>query len=179
MSLVNILNVELQNNPAPFLAPLQFEITFEVVSELKDDIEFKVIYVGSALSESHDQVLESVMVGPLPVGVSKFVLEAPPPNPDQIPKSDALGVTVVLVSALYFNQEFVRVGYYVNNEFQDEALAALYASEEPPTTIDFGLLFRNILADKPKVTRFPISWDGPAGANTQSAGETGQANAPQ
>ena len=39
------------------------------------DLEFKVVYVGSAETESHDQILESVMVGPVPVGVSKFVLE--------------------------------------------------------------------------------------------------------
>ena len=39
------------------------------------DLEFKVVYVGSAESEAHDQTLESVMVGPVPVGTSKFRLE--------------------------------------------------------------------------------------------------------
>jgi histone chaperone ASF1 len=42
---------------------------------LKEDLEFKVVYVGSANGPEHDQQLESVMVGPVPVGVSKFVLE--------------------------------------------------------------------------------------------------------
>ncbi len=46
-----------------------------MIAPLEDDLEFKVIYVGSAENESHDQVLESVMVGPVPVGVSKFLLE--------------------------------------------------------------------------------------------------------
>lgn len=41
------------------------------------DIEFKVVYVGSANGAEHDQILESVMVGPVPVGVSKFLLEVP------------------------------------------------------------------------------------------------------
>ena len=41
----------------------------------ESDIEFKVVYVGSAGGADHDQLLESVMVGPVPVGVSKFVLE--------------------------------------------------------------------------------------------------------
>jgi hypothetical protein len=39
------------------------------------DVEFRVVYVGSAGGPDHDQILESVMVGPIPVGVSKFVLE--------------------------------------------------------------------------------------------------------
>ncbi|EGF82969.1 hypothetical protein BATDEDRAFT_8712, partial [Batrachochytrium dendrobatidis JAM81] len=146
------------NDPAPFLAPLQFEITFEVVSEVKEDLEFKVIYVGSAQTQEFDQILESVMVGPVPVGVSKFVLEAPAPNPDKIPRTDALGVTVLFLSVLYMGREFVRVGYYVNNSVMDESLVELYDPENPPTTIDFNVLKRSILAEKPKVTRFQIKW---------------------
>lgn len=48
----------------------------------------------------------------------------------------------------------MRVGYYVNNEYDDEALKA-----EPPSTPIIERLVRNILADKPRVTRFPIKWD--------------------
>ena len=44
------------------------------------DVEFKLIYVGSAESESYDQVLDSVFVGPIPVGISKFVLQVMNPN---------------------------------------------------------------------------------------------------
>lgn len=32
-----------------------------------------MIYVGSAESSEYDQVLDSIMVGPVPVGVNKFV----------------------------------------------------------------------------------------------------------
>ena len=99
------------------------------------------------------------MVGPVPIGVSKFVMEAPSPNPTMIPRKDILGVTVLLLSVLYMDQEFVRVGYYVNNEFTDEALGEAYASDTPPETIDYSKLTRNILAGKPKVTRFPIKWE--------------------
>ena len=75
MSLVNILQVSILNNPCDFFSPVQFEITFEVISELAEDLEFKIVYVGSASGPDNDQVLESVMVGPVPLGVSKFVLE--------------------------------------------------------------------------------------------------------
>jgi histone chaperone ASF1 len=54
----------------------------------------------------------------------------------------------------YQGQEFVRVGYYVNNEYDDELLRA-----EPPAIPVLSQLVRNILADKPRVTRFPIKWD--------------------
>lgn len=33
------------------------------------DIEWKLIYVGSAESEDYDQELDSCMVGPVPVGM--------------------------------------------------------------------------------------------------------------
>lgn len=39
------------------------------------DLEWKVLYVGSAEDVDHDQVLEEVMVGPVPVGINKFVLQ--------------------------------------------------------------------------------------------------------
>ena len=40
------------------------------------DLEWKVIYVGSAEDTRYDQVLEEVDVGPIPIGVNKFVLTA-------------------------------------------------------------------------------------------------------
>jgi hypothetical protein len=39
------------------------------------DLEWKVIYVGSAQSEENDQILESIMVGPVPRGTNRFIFE--------------------------------------------------------------------------------------------------------
>ena len=39
------------------------------------DLEWKIIYVGSAESEEYDQVLDSVLVGPLVGGKHKFVFQ--------------------------------------------------------------------------------------------------------
>lgn len=39
------------------------------------DLEWKIIYVGSAESDSHDQVLDSVLVGPVPIGRHTFVFQ--------------------------------------------------------------------------------------------------------
>lgn len=154
MSLVNISNMTVLDNPAPFGNPLQFEITFECLQPLEDDLEWKVVYVGSAKSTSHDQVLDEILVGPVPVGINKFILQAEPPNASSIPDNDILGVTVILVTCSYREKEFLRVGYYVNNEYIEE-----YNEEQgPPKPLDFQKVVRTILADKPRVTRFQIHW---------------------
>jgi hypothetical protein len=61
-----------------------------------------------------------------------------------------------LLSCLYHDSEFVRVGYYVNNEYIDEELR-----ENPPENVIIEKLQRNILSDKPKVTRYTIDWSNP------------------
>ncbi|KAL5121031.1 Histone chaperone asf1 [Pleosporales sp. CAS-2024a] len=154
MSVVSLLGVEVKNNPAPFNAPYEFEITFECLEQLQKDLEWKLTYVGSATSNEYDQELDSVLVGPLPIGVNKFVFRADPPDLSRIPNSEIIGVTVILLSCSYEDREFVRVGYYVNNEYTDEALTL-----EPPAKPVVEKVQRQILAEKPRVTRFAIKWD--------------------
>eukprot|EP00128_Syssomonas_multiformis_P012161 Colp12_sorted_trinity150504_noHs@26490 len=156
MALVNVTNVVVLDNPSPFFNPFQFEISFEALAPLEDDLEWKIIYVGSAESEEYDQVLDAILVGPIPVGLNKFVFQANPPDIQKIPNGDILGVTVVLITCSYRDQEFIRVGYYVNNDYKDEALR-----ENPPKDIEYQQVYREILASQPRVTRFPIEWDSP------------------
>lgn len=92
MAKVQLCNITVMDNPSPFLNPFQFEITFECIEELKEgkisqfycnlaltkfltDLEWKMIYVGSAESEEFDQVLDSVFVGPIPEGKHMFVFQ--------------------------------------------------------------------------------------------------------
>ncbi|KAK3036532.1 hypothetical protein RJ639_030973 [Escallonia herrerae] len=117
------------------------------------DLEWKLIYVGSAEDETYDQLLESVLVGPVNVGNYRFVFQADPPDPSKIREEDIIGVTVLLLTCSYLGQEFVRVGYYVNNDYDDEQLR-----EEPPQKVLIGKVQRNILTDKPRVTKFPINF---------------------
>lgn len=113
-------------------------------------------------SSEHDQELDSLLVGPIPVGVNKFIFEADPPNTARIPGTDILGVTVILLSCSYDEREFVRVGYYVNNEYTDPSM-----NEEPPAKPEMDKIRRNILADKPRVTRFQIKWDSDESAPSE------------
>ena len=60
----------------------------------------------------------------------------------------------MLVTCSYKEREFIRVGYYVNNELP------CANPEEPPVfePSKLPLVQRQILADKPRVTKFPIPW---------------------
>ena len=104
-------------------------------------------------SSEQDQELDSLLVGPIPVGVNKFIFEADAPDYKRIPDSEVLGVTVILLTCSYDGREFVRVGYYVNNEYDSEELAA-----DPPAKPQIEHIRRNVLAEKPRVTRFAIKW---------------------
>lgn len=79
--------------------------------------------------------------------------QADPPDPSKIREEDIIGVTVLLLTCSYLGQEFIRVGYYVNNDYDDEQLR-----EEPPPKVLIDRVQRNILADKPRVTKFPINF---------------------
>lgn len=162
MSAVNITNVAVLDNPTAFLNPFRFEISYECLVPLDDDLEWKLTYVGSAEDETYDQQLESVLVGPVNVGTYRFVLQADPPDPSKIREEDIIGVTVLLLTCSYVGQEFMRVGYYVNNDYDDEQLR-----EEPPAKLLLDRVQRNILADKPRVTKFPINFHPEPGTSAE------------
>lgn len=155
MSLVNIINIIPKNPIDKYNSILNFEIIFECLAELKNDIEWKLIYIGKADDPTCDQELGSVLIGPLQIGQMKFDFEADVfPNFSKIPKEDVLGVTAIILTCSYLNQEFFRVGYYVNNIYSEQEL-----NENPPEDIIIDKVMRYILSDKPRITKFNISWD--------------------
>ena len=129
-----------------------------------------MLYVGSAEDTTADQVLDEILVGPVPVGINKFVLQADAPDISQIPEGDVLGVTVVLVTCSYREKEFLRVGYYVNNEYTEP-----YDEEKgPPKPLDMSKVRRVVLSEKPRVTRFSIPWGDTVDEPTPQDGEGDQ-----
>ncbi|OAO14038.1 anti-silencing factor [Blastocystis sp. ATCC 50177/Nand II] len=143
---VRVVNVNVLDNPTSLTNPFQFEIIFESSRDLLDDLEWKLTYVGDHRTVEGDQVLDSVMIGPISRGTHKFCLQTNPPDVSRIPEDCLLGLTVVFLSGCYRSQEFVRVGYYVNNTC---------------TTCwkQFSQIQRCILAEKPRMTLTPILWD--------------------
>jgi histone chaperone ASF1 len=94
--------------------------------------------------------------------ISPFCFQADPPDPSKIREEDIIGVTVLLLTCSYMGQEFIRVGYYVNNDYDDEQLR-----EEPPAKLLIDRVQRNILTDKPRVTKFPINFHPETSAGQQ------------
>lgn len=95
------------------------------------------------------------MVGPIPIGINRFILQANSPNSLLIKNNDLIGITVVLITCSYMDNKFVQIGYYVNNEYSEP-----YDNENIPNPVDINKLYRNILAGQPRVTRFAIDWSG-------------------
>eukprot|EP01088_Endostelium_zonatum_P012049 TRINITY_DN26212_c0_g1_i1.p1 TRINITY_DN26212_c0_g1~~TRINITY_DN26212_c0_g1_i1.p1 ORF type:complete len:152 (-),score=23.56 TRINITY_DN26212_c0_g1_i1:33-488(-) len=151
---MEIKTVAVLNNPGKFTDCFEFDINFECKNDLKEDIEWRLVYVGSSASEKDDQILESVLVGPIISGTSQFILKAPPPDPSKIPNEDLIGVTVILLRCLYKNREFLRTGFYVNNEYE-----GVPEGEAVPEPVDYSKITRTILSSTPMVTPFPIDWD--------------------
>lgn len=83
----------------------------------KTDLEWSLTYVGSPDSTQHDQLLDSVLIGPVAVGVNKFTFEAAAPDITKLPKQEWIGTTVVLLQCAYHEHVFFRVGYFVMNEY--------------------------------------------------------------
>lgn len=163
MAAVNVTGVTVLNNQqSMFSEPFSFQIEYECLQPLQDDLEWKIIYVGSAESEKYDQTLESVLVGPVAQGLYRFVFEANPPDHTNIPADDIVGVTVVLLTCSYRGKEFIRIGYYVNNEYLDDELR-----ENPPEKPIIERLGRSILADHPRVTKFLVDFDAPETGENQ------------
>lgn len=64
-----------------------------------------------------------------------------------------IGVTVILFVVSYDNQEFIRIGYYLNNEISLNEEEIKKLEEKLP----LDLIKREVLTGKPRVTIFPFN----------------------
>ncbi|TKR68689.1 hypothetical protein L596_030935 [Steinernema carpocapsae] len=152
-SRVHIREVNFLNNPAPYTEGFNVEIIFEVVEDLSGDLEWELIYVGDPASEDGDQVLESVVVGPIKEGRHKFTLEASAPDSTKISQDDIRGCTVLILTCKYQDEKFVKVGYYVSVDYTEEELR-----ETPPEPVDISKLERCVKINDVRVSHFAIKW---------------------
>ena len=165
---ISVTSVKVLNNPCKFTDPFAFEICVNCQTTLEDDLEWKLIYVGSADSEKYDQELENVFVGPLSIGINQFTFQAPAPDYSKIPVSDILGATVIMLSCSYMGHEYTRIGYYVNNEYTTEELR-----ENPPAVPQVELIQRNILDENPRITLYSLDSNAkPSSASSSSSSTT-------
>ena len=155
MASINILNIIPKTTLNKFTDPFSFEIIFEVLAELTKEMEWKMIYIGSAEDKKYDQILETIEIdGPFQLGSMRFEFSGEAPDISKIPESEVLGVTAIILCCSYNNQEFFRCGYYLNNIYDNEEM-----NLNPPEKVNKDHIVRSLLADKPRITRFDIDWD--------------------
>ncbi|KAF4695488.1 ASF1 anti-silencing function 1, variant 2 [Perkinsus olseni] len=155
MSIVSVTEVSLVgDNPCKASDKLSFEIQFEALKELKEDLEWAMVYVADANDSSKDQELDTVELGPVEVATMKFTFEAPAPDLTKVAKEDVLDVTGLFISASYQTREFCRIGFYLKHEYDNEEM-----NNEPPEEIDFTRLLRKVDVENPRITKYVINWD--------------------
>ena len=117
---VNVTKIEVKNPQDSFLAPIKLNIFFEVKEELVEgkpprltlELEWKIVYVGSAENSAFDQVLEQFIMNKLSKGDMTFEISINHPDPTKIPASELTGASVIMVCAFYRNQEFFRFEFF-------------------------------------------------------------------
>ena len=75
MSLINVTNVIMKDGQAPFTDPVVVEISFDALQPLKNQLIWKVVYIGDANNDEHDQVLEDIEMPIEQTGPMRFTIE--------------------------------------------------------------------------------------------------------
>ena len=156
MSLINILNIVPKNPVTKFMELYIFEITFEIISKLKKEIKWKMLYVISDDS-SEDQILGEMkfsLENQLQIGQNKFEFKGEPPSIEKIPQKDLIGAAAILLICSYDDKEIFRCGYYLNVNFDNEEMDI-----NIPDIINVKHLMRNLLYNKPRIIIPYFEWE--------------------
>ena len=154
MSLVKVLNIIPKNHITKFNSQYSFQIIMDITSELKKEIEWKMIYIFSD-NKKDDQILSEIRINPtnqLGKKVIDFIGDAP--IIEKIPQSDVLGAALILLCSSYNEQVFFRCGYFINVYYDNDEM-----NINIPEKIEVNHLVRDILADKPRIVIFEIKWE--------------------
>lgn len=127
----------------------QFDITLDCTSPISTFIRWEVILVGSAESHDYDQILASKKVGPIEVGLNRFVLKTKPPQTDKIPFDEA-ALSALILRVMYKEQEFNRISYYVSSDIPADAKSF--------EGLDLSTIAREVDVTQPTIHPKQISW---------------------
>lgn len=108
MAQMIVNQILVKNNPSNVLSPFVFDITFESFSQLPGTVDWSIIYIGSPTNSKFDQVIDSWDMENLKAGVMNFTVESNPPNFNEIPHDEIIGIfwvylgtTAILISVSY------------------------------------------------------------------------------
>jgi histone chaperone ASF1 len=155
MNLIEILSVKIKNNFSTIDNSFIFEIYYEVKKIFAQDFEIKIIYVISPLDEKKDQELDVFFIAAKKLGKFKMTLNIRPPDYNNINFEDIIGNTIILMKFCYKNKEFIRLGYFINNQVKEEGDKLIKEKIFPP----LNFILRIILWDQPRITYFAIVFE--------------------
>lgn len=165
-SRLNICTVNILDNPAKVDTPFKVEITFEVFEYLKEEVEWELVFVANDGKEERDQILDSVVIGPIRDGRHKFVFEAPAPDKEKLNVEDWTDVTVLLLRCKYRDQMFVKIAWFVTHVYTDQELL-----DNPPEKPIIEKLQRNVSTEDVRVTYYAIKWEDPVMDEENQSGD--------
>ncbi|KAI6216430.1 Histone chaperone asf1 [Aphelenchoides besseyi] len=124
---VALLSVEPVETRTKLNAQIKLKITFELYEELPEEIEWEMAMAWDG-ERKHDQVLDTVEVGPLQVGKHQFLFDASEaPDYSKVREEDVTDVAVLFLRCSYRGNMFARVAFFVSHVYVDEKLR-----ETPP-----------------------------------------------
>jgi histone chaperone ASF1 len=82
-----------------------------------------------------------------------MILKIKPPIYLDIPFEEIIGLTVILLKFWYKKKEFIRLGYFINNELNEEGIMQLTKDEK---NLSLNHITRKILIDQPRITYYPV-----------------------
>ena len=115
---IEILGIKTIKNPVSMKEKLQFQILFELKEVLQEKLFIKFVYVQPPINEKKDEELETYQIFGHQIGKFKITFYVTPPSFKDNKITDLFGITVLLIQFIYKGFEFIRVGYYINNELK-------------------------------------------------------------
>lgn len=114
MGRLKFKSIEVDGLKKKLMEPLRFNMRLVCSKEIKDGVEFAVLYNMDVHSDENDQVLAEIEVAPIPQGRVEFSIDADAPDVDRIPLDQLFGLTSIIIVGRYKGQQFVRIGYIVD-----------------------------------------------------------------
>lgn len=155
MGYLNVTNIQFLSGNGAVSAPFMLEIKFDCLKDIKNQIEWRFVYVADPDDTSKDQTLDEIVMDGIEYGPSSFEWEIPAPDYTNLAvESSVLDTTVIMVIVLIEGREFFRCSYFLTNEYPDQE-----TYEEAGEKILWDKLVRRINTTHPVITLKDIAWD--------------------
>ena len=116
MGYFNITNVQFASSSQKINDNFLLKIQFECLREIKQEIEWKVVYVADSDNKSFDQELDSIYMDSLNYGSSEFDWNVSKPDYSKIPNAMEIFDSTLLMLIVSINKYVVFIfGNWIND----------------------------------------------------------------